>query len=83
MGGDHLVYVESNYFIPFLRFDLPVVGPPSITLRHMIGSAGVGKLPDLEQDLALRVALSFFRIDFAVDPARRKWEVGAGLSLAR
>lgn len=83
MGGDHLLYVESNYFIPFLRFDLPVVGPPSITLRHMIGSAGVGKLPDLEQNLALRVALSFFRIDFTVDPARRRWEVGAGLSMAR
>ncbi len=83
MGGDHLVYVESNYYIPFLRFDLPVVGPPSITLRHMIGSAGVGGLPDFEQNLALRVALSFFRVDFAVDPARRKWEVGAGLSLAR
>ena len=83
MGGDHLVYVESNYFIPFLRFDLPVLGPPSITLRHMLGSAGVGKLPDFEQNLALRVALSFFRVDFAVDPARRKWEVGAGLSMAR
>lgn len=83
MGGDHLVYVESNYFIPFLRFDLPVVGPPSITLRHMLGSAGVGKLPDFEQNLALRVALSFFRVDFAVDPARRRWEVGAGLSMAR
>jgi hypothetical protein len=83
MGGDHLVYVESNYFIPFLRFDLPVVGPPSITLRHMIGSAGVGKLPDFEQNLALRVALSFFRVDFSVDPARREWEVGAGLSMAR
>ena len=83
MGGDHLLYVESNYFIPFLRFDLPVVGPPSITLRHMIGSAGVGKLPDLEQNLALRVALSFFRVDFTVDPARRHWEVGAGLSMAR
>jgi len=83
MGGDHLVYVESNYFIPFLRLDLPIVGPPSITLRHMIGSAGVGSLPDFEQNLALRVALSFFRVDFAVDPARREWEVGAGLSMAR
>ena len=83
MGGDHLVYVESNYFIPLLRLDLPIVGPPSITLRHMIGSAGVGSLPDFEQNLALRVALSFFRVDFAVDPARRKWEVSPGLSLAR
>ena len=83
MGGDHLAYFESNYFIPLLRFDLPVVGPPSMTLRHMIGSAGVGRLPDFEQNLALRVALSFVRVDFAVDPARRKWEVGAGLSMAR
>jgi len=83
MGGDHLAYFESNYFIPFLRFDLPVLGPPSITLRHMIGAAGVGSLPDFEQNLALRLALSFFRVDISVDPARREWEVGAGLSIAR
>jgi len=83
LGGDQLLYIESNYMIPIQRFDMPVVGAPSLTLRHMIGSAGVGKLPSLEQNLALRVALSFARVDFAVDPARRRWEVGAGLSLAR
>jgi hypothetical protein len=83
LGGDHLVYVESNYFIPIERLDLPLFGAPSLTVRHMIGAAGVGQLPDFEQNLALRVALSFFRVDFAVDPARKKWEVGAGLSLAR
>ena len=48
LGGDHLLYVETNYFIPFQKFDLPVVGAPSVTLRHILGSAGVGKLPDFE-----------------------------------
>jgi hypothetical protein len=83
MGGDHLVYVESNYFIPVQRLDLPVLGSPSLTLRHLIGSAGVGKLPSFEQNLVFRFALSFGRVDVAVDPARREWEVSAGLSLAR
>jgi hypothetical protein len=83
MGGDHLVYVESNYFIPFQRWDLPVLGPPSITIRHLIGSAGVGYLPSFDQNLVFRFALSFGRVDVAVDPARREWEVSAGLSLAR
>jgi hypothetical protein len=83
MGGDHLLYLESNYFIPIQRLDMPVVGAPSVTLRHIFGSAGVGKLPDFEQNLGLRFALSFARVDVVVDPARRKWETSFGLSLAR
>jgi hypothetical protein len=62
---------------------MPVVGAPSVTLRHILGSAGVGKLPDFEQNLGLRFALSFARVDVVVDPARRKWETSFGLSLAR
>jgi hypothetical protein len=83
LGGDELLYVESNYVIPFNRFDLPYVGAPSVTLRHMIGSAGVGKLPQFQQDLGLRFALSFARFDAVVDPARRAWEFGFGLTMAR
>lgn len=83
MGGDRLVYVESNYYIPIPGIDLPIVGAPSVTLRHMIGSAGVGHLPSFEQNLAVRLALSFLRFDAAVDPARQTWEFGFGLSLAR
>jgi hypothetical protein len=83
MGGDHLLYFESNYFIPIQQLEMPVVGAPSVTLRHMLGSAGVGKLPDFEQNLGLRFALSFARVDVVVDPARRDWETSFGLSLAR
>jgi hypothetical protein len=83
LGGDHLLYVESNYYIPFPKLDLPVLGAPSVTLRHMIGSAGVGRLPAFHQNLGLRFALSFARLDVNVDPATRSWELGVGLSLAR
>ena len=83
LGGDRLVYIESNYLIPFNRFDLPVLGPPSLTIRHMIGSAGVQRLPAFEQNLDFRIALSFARVDFALDPVRRSWQVGVGLSLQR
>ena len=83
LGGDRLVYIESNYLIPFSGLDLPVLGPPSLTIRHMIGSAGVGRLPAFEQNLDFRFALSFARVDFALDPVRRSWNVGVGLSLQR
>jgi hypothetical protein len=83
LGGDRLLYVESNYYVPLQRFDLRILGTPSFTLRHIIGSAGIGRLPSFEQNLALRVALSFGRFDAVVDPARRSWEFGFGLSMAR
>ena len=83
LGGDRLFYLESNYYVPFVQWDLPIVGPPSLTLRHLIGSAGVGKLPSFHQNLGLRLSLSFARADFVVDPATRETEFSFGLSLAR
>jgi len=82
-GGDELLYVESNYLIPLQRFDLPLLGAPSLTLRHMIGSAGIGRLPALQQNLGLRLAWSFVRFEAVVEPARREWDFGFGLSMAR
>jgi hypothetical protein len=83
LGGDRLVYIESNYYVPISWIDLPIIGSPSVTLRHMIGSAGVGRLPAFEQNLGLRLALSFVRFDGVVDPATRTWDFGLGLSMAR
>ena len=83
MGGDRLLFVESNYYIPIRRFDLPFLGSPSITLRHAIGAAGVGRLPSLEQSISLRLAISFARVELDVDPARRDAKVTAGLSFTR
>ncbi|HKW12826.1 MAG TPA: hypothetical protein VJO33_20735 [Gemmatimonadaceae bacterium] len=83
LGGDRLVYFESDYEVPIERVALPLLGAPMLTLRHIIGSAGVATLPALDQNLALRVSLSFLRVDVAVDPARRSWKFGYGLSAAR
>jgi hypothetical protein len=83
MGGDRLFFVESNYFIPIERFDFRILGSPSVTLRHIMGSAGVGKLPSLEQNIALRLGLSFARAEIVVDPVRRDVNFGFGLSFTR
>ncbi|HKO16877.1 MAG TPA: hypothetical protein VJU87_11610 [Gemmatimonadaceae bacterium] len=83
MGGDQLVYLESNYQIPLQRFAVGLLGAPSVTLRHMIGSAGVGSLPKFEQNLGLRLALSVVRFDVVVDPVRHRTSTGFGLSISR
>ena len=83
LGGDRLVYIESNYYVPIAWIDLPIIGSPSVTLRHMIGSAGIGRLPAFEQNVGLRLAMSFVRFDGVVDPATRTWDFGFGLSMAR
>lgn len=72
LGGDQLAYVESRYNIPIDRFRLPLAGPPVLTLRHAIGSAGVGELPAFVQNLGVRLTVAVLRYDFAIDPATRE-----------
>jgi len=68
-GGDQLLFVESRYTIPIERLRLPLAGPPSLTLRHMIGAAGVERLPTFRQNIALRVTLSLLGVEYTVDPS--------------
>jgi hypothetical protein len=82
-GGDQLVYVENNYHIPIERVRLRFLGVPILTLRHTLGGADVRGFPDLEQNLALRLSVSFFRVQFDVDPASGRSQFGAGLSITR
>ncbi|MDQ3995859.1 MAG: hypothetical protein M3303_02445 [Gemmatimonadota bacterium] len=81
--GDQLLFVDSRYHIPLARPRLPLVGAPVITLRHVIGSAGVGSLPDLEQNIALRVTLAILRFEVVLDPARDIVKTGFALSFSR
>ena len=83
LGGDEMVFVESRYLIPLDGVLLPLVGAPLITLRHLMGSAGVGGLPSLEQELGVGVGLSALRLDYTMDVARsrgHKFSVGISLS---
>lgn len=71
LGGDRLAYVESRYNIPIERVAIPLAGPPIVTLRHAIGSAGVGRLPTFVQNVGVRLTVAVIRIDYTVDPATR------------
>jgi hypothetical protein len=88
LGGDHLLFVQGDYIIPFDRIQLPFVGPPFIGLRYAAGSAGIGGLPTLIQNLGVGVGASLFRVDYTIDPAQnrsplsRKSAVSFGFSLA-
>ncbi|MGZ8376839.1 MAG: hypothetical protein ACXW0Z_06295 [Gemmatirosa sp.] len=80
-GGAQLVWVESRYTVPLTRIQLPFVGSPRITLRHIVGGAGAERLPSLTQNLGVRLGLSLLRIDYTFDPTgrgRRDFSVGVG-----
>lgn len=82
-GGDQLFFVESRYIVPFEKFQLPLVGPPTFTVRHIMGGAAVQRFPTLVQNLGFRVALGFIRGDLVIDPATREVQGGVSLSIAR
>jgi hypothetical protein len=80
LGGDQLLFIDSRYNIPLPRPRLPLLGGPVVTIRHVLGSAGVGTLPNLEQNIGVRVTFALVRFEIVVDPARD--EVNAGVALA-
>ncbi|AHG90797.1 hypothetical protein J421_3260 [Gemmatirosa kalamazoonensis] len=80
-GGDRLVWLESRYTVPVNAVKLPFVGSPKVALRHVVGGAGVGRLPALTQNLGLRLILAVVRVDFVIDPAKpSRHELGVSLS---
>lgn len=83
LGGDQLAYFESRVSKPLPRLALPLVGPPTLTLRHMMGSAGAGQLPGLTHNLALRLSVMLLRAEFVVDPVSRDTEFGVAFSFTR
>ena len=83
MGGDQLLHLDSRYEIPFPRAKLPFLGAPTLSIRHRVGSAGVRRLPRFVQNVGAQVTLSFFRLEYTIDPATRDDRVKVGLSFAR
>jgi len=82
-GGDQLLYLNAAYSIPIDRLKLPLVGPPTVVIRHAMGSAGVGRLPELEQATGIRLLVSILYGEFLVDPATGNTHRTVGLSFAR
>jgi hypothetical protein len=81
--GDQLLFIDSRYHIPLTRPRLPLVGGPVFTIRHVLAAAGVRSLPDLEQNIALRLTLAIVRVEVVVDPARNRVKTGVALSFSR
>ena len=83
MGGDHLLFVESRYAIPIERISIRFLGSPTFMVRHMIGSAGVDRLPGFVNNVGASVSLSLFRVDYVIDPESRETDFSFGLSFTR
>ena len=83
-GGSELLFVESRYVIPLVRVLLPLVGSPTVTLRHIMGAAGVKRLPSLEQEIGVGLGLSALRLDLTQDVGKsRGHKISLGISLAK
>jgi hypothetical protein len=82
-GGDQLFFIENRYIIPLTTPRLPVLGPPTITLRHLLGAAGVDALPSFEQELGLRITAGLLRGDVIFNPGRDRLKATIGVSYSR
>lgn len=81
-GGAQLLFVESRYTIPLDKVILPLIGAPVLTIRHVMGGAGVKSLPSLEQEIGAGIGLSALRLEVTTDAARKRGtKVGLGISL--
>lgn len=81
-GGDQLAWLESRYTIPLPAIRLPLVGSPRVMLRHIVGGAGVDRLPPLTQNVGVRLMVAGLRFDYVLDPAhpeRHEFGVGFGM----
>ena len=83
MAGDELLFAESMYTIPVEQVSVRFLGSPSVSVRHMIGSAGVDHLPGFVNNLGLRLAWSLLKADFTIDPETSDTDFSIGFSFVR
>lgn len=67
LGGDQLLFLDSEYSIPIKRLMLPMVGAPTLIVSHYMGTAGVGSLPSLQQEIGVGVSVNLFRAAVVFD----------------
>ena len=67
-NGDQLIYGEQLYTFPIRRWDDPLWGTPKFSLRHVLGSAGVGSLGTITNEIGIRFDFAVLRTDFMYDP---------------
>ena len=79
-GGTDLVFVESRYFIPVPSIVLPFAGSPVFELIHRIGSAGIGSVGPLQQEVGAGIILGPLSLE-AVFSASGQHRTDVGVSV--
>jgi hypothetical protein len=82
-GGDELIYLDGRYDIPIDRIQLPLIGPPVLTLRTVLAGADTARWPSLAQAIGVRASASVVYAEYLIDPSNRHGFFGVGLSLRR
>ena len=84
LGGTELLFFESRYTIPVSIIKLPFLGSPLLTLRHVMGSAGINNLPSLDQEIGMGIGLSALRLEVSHDVSKNGGtKFGVGISFVR
>jgi hypothetical protein len=61
-----------------------MVGPPTLILSHYMGTAGVGSLPSLQQEIGVGVSVNLARVALVFDASGDLPTIlSAGFSLPR
>jgi hypothetical protein len=84
--GDRIVYVESEYFIPFSsRLRLPLVGIPMLGVFHHIGKGWSHDVDStFEQNIGARLILFALYFRVVIDPSNTdNTEFGVGLTMPK
>ena len=71
-SGDQLVYGEQLYTFPIQRWDDPLWGTPKLSLRHVFGSAGVGSVGTIGNEVGIRFDFAVLRMDVMFDPVTKR-----------
>jgi hypothetical protein len=83
LGGDQVFFTDARYEIPIERVQLPVVGAPTLTLRHLLAGAAVGEAPELIQGVGVRLGVRLIRLEVLADSRDRSPKLSLAVSLDR
>jgi hypothetical protein len=82
-GGGELLLVDQRYSIPLLMVRLGTFGSPTLQLRHRLGSAGLTRLPALDQMIGIGVHVALARAELQLDPATGRTRLAFGFAFSR
>ena len=82
-GGDQLVFLEGLYNFPIATLHIPFLGAPTITVREMLASTGVGSLGRFDSNIGARLTVGLFSGEIFINPANGDHIISLGLSLLR